>query len=429
MGWHTMELERIYGLFKAEPELHNGARGQTHSVLEQFVRKALPWGAGGILVDVTTSPEQWSNALSYQIDAGPLQKLSENDALVIECMVRVRSGKLGVGVAEANGSTFISVERTATASNEPKKLRLWVKQSEKAHQLIFRNVSPDSTATHFELLRMSAQRIKGARNFVASWSSSGATTIPLRELSQLVTWALDVWDRPFPLRPSTQTGRLRIIDVDDLSCQLSNYSPPVMPANADTKTLADWKMETDDAPILECLWRSQSPRRHLEFGTWEGFGARLVASATEADIWTINLPGGETAQDGDTLYDSTDTGEFIGRLYREAGYGGRVHQLLCDSRDFDTRSFSATPFDTVLIDGGHTPDIVESDTDKALSILRKGGMCVWHDFCPDPMALEQNLAPLGVVLAIVENFDRWRAQFDTMYWIRKSWLLVGQGRK
>ncbi len=424
-----MELKQLQGLFTAKPELHDGARGQIQSPFEPRLRNMLRWGAGSVSAEVTTAPEQWSYALSYPIDKGPLQMLSLDDALIIECTVRVRHGRLGVGVTADDCSTFVCVEHTASASAEPKKLRLWVTQPENAHQLIFRNISPDATATRFELLQVSARLSKRARNFVASWSAPGAAVIPLQELSETVSWALDVWDRPFPLKQSVRTGEIQIVDVDNLSSHIGSDSRPVVPASAATKALAAWKMETDDAPILECLWRSQSPRRHLEFGTWEGFGTALVAKVTEAEIWTINLPEGETNNDGGALYASTDAGEFIGRIYREAGYSWRVHQLLCDSREFDAGSFSDTLFDTVLIDGGHTPDIVESDTDKALSVLRRGGMCVWHDFCPDPRALEQNLAPLGVALAIVENFDRWRAQFDSMYWIRKSWLLVGQGRK
>ena len=108
-----------------------------------------------------------------------------------------------------------------------------------------------------------------------------------------------------------------------------------------------------------------------------------------------------------------------------AGVAGRVHQLLGDSRAFDTAAFGADFFDTVLIDGGHTPDVVESDTEKALAVLRPGGLCVWHDFCPDPDTLSRNLAPLGVVQAIAENIDRWQPLFERIFWIRKSWILVG----
>jgi predicted O-methyltransferase YrrM len=185
-------------------------------------------------------------------------------------------------------------------------------------------------------------------------------------------------------------------------------------------------METDDAPILDWLWRARKPRRHLEFGTWEGFGAALVGQGTDAEIWTVNLPQGEAGGDGELLYAGSDAGDSIGWRYRAAGLAPRVHQLLCDSRDLRTADFGRDFFDTVLIDGGHTPDLVANDTDKALEVLRPGGLCVWHDFCPDPSALSRNLAPLGVVQAIVENIDRWRPLFDRLYWIRRSWILVGE---
>jgi predicted O-methyltransferase YrrM len=222
---------------------------------------------------------------------------------------------------------------------------------------------------------------------------------------------------------------IEIVDVSTLVAACGGDYRIDLPVTPQAKALADWKMEIDDAPILESLWRSQSPSRHLEFGTWEGFGATLVARITDAEIWTINLPEGETGSDGAPLYSSTDAGNFIGHLYREAGFSHRVHQVLCDSRDVDISSFSTEPFDTILIDGGHTPDVVAIDTKNALRVLKPGGMCVWHDFCPDPEALSKNLAPLGVVQAVVENFEEWKASFDRFFWVRKSWILVGLGKK
>ncbi len=59
-------------------------------------------------------------------------------------------------------------------------------------------------------------------------------------------------------------------------------------------------------------------------------------------------------------------------------------------------------------------------------MLRPGGLCVWHDFCPDPEALSAQPAPFGVVQAIVENIARRQPLFDRLYWIRKSWILVGE---
>jgi predicted O-methyltransferase YrrM len=275
---------------------------------------------------------------------------------------------------------------------------------------------------------VSAHVLPGARTFSATWSDRAVKSIDGGELGRLVEWAQRIWDTPFPGkaggRPATTS--IDIVNVEDLPSLLGVPAPQELPPGAEDKPLADWKMETDDAPILEHLWRARAPRRHLEFGTWEGFGTALVAQSTSAQIWTLNLPEGEAATDGTSLYASTDAGEVIGWKYRAAGVADRVHQILCDSRDFDTSAFAADFFDTVLIDGGHTPDVVRNDTEKALRVLRPGGLCVWHDFCPDPEALSKNLAPLGVVQAIAENIDEWRPLFDRFFWIRKSWILAGE---
>ena len=254
--------------------------------------------------------------------------------------------------------------------------------------------------------------------------------MPVAELKDVVTWARDVWDSPFKSPGSaTSSGRLPIVDVARLAAHLGAVDPLALPPSAGGKPLTQWKMEDDDAPILEWLWRWHAPRRHLEFGTWEGFGTVLVARNTVAEIWTVNLPDGEMGIDGSSLYEATDAGANIGRLYRAAGFGPRVHQLLCDSRKLDPGIFAGQPLDSVLIDGGHTTDVVQSDTEKALGLLRPGGLCVWHDFCPDPEVLSASLAPLGVVQAVVDNFDRWRPAFEQLFWIRKSWILVGITRK
>lgn len=306
--------------------------------------------------------------------------------------------------------------------------RIWVDEPSEARFLVFRNVDPAGRPTQFDVFDPVAEQLPGEGVFVASWAQPSVKSIDIMELGRLVAWARRWWDEPFAAgaRQDGQAGSIGIVDVEDLP-SLHGRPPPAgwPPAGNDTP-LDRWKMETDDAPILEYLWRLWQPRRHLEFGTWEGFGATLVGQSTEAEIWTVNLPQGEAGGDGESLYASSDAGGNIGWRYRAAGLAPRVHQLLCDSRDLETGRFAADFFDTVLIDGGHTPDLVENDTDKALRVLRPGGLCVWHDFCPDPTALSRNLAPLGVVQAVVENYGRWRPLFDRLYWIRNSWILVGE---
>jgi len=410
------------------PRLHNGAVAQRPSLLARTLHAILPGRPRQALIAVSTAPGRWSDALSFAVDAAGLHALSDNDAVIVACAVRVHEGRLGVGLTADDGSTFVSKERVVRADPATQTLRIWIEEPARACHLLFRNLEPDGKPTRFDLFAVAAHVLPEQRSFAATWSDRSVDVIEGGELGRLLEWAQLIWDTPFPRKPGDPpiTTSIEIVNVEDLPSLLGMHTPAELPPGVKDKALADWKMETDDAPILKCLWRARAPRRHLEFGTWEGFGATLVAQSTSAEIWTLNLPEGEAATDGTSLYASTDAGESIGWRYRTAGVAARVHQVLCDSRNFDTSAFAADFFDTVLIDGGHTPDVVENDTEKALRVLRPGGLCVWHDFCPDPDALSRNLAPLGVVQAIVENIDRWRPLFDRFFWIRKSWILVGE---
>lgn len=417
----------IRRLFSHRPVVHHGSRCHQTWQLSRLLQT--PFGKAPI-ARVRSAPSQWSYAVSYELEPARLRHLSSDDALIIVCQVRVYEGRLGIVATAGDGASFVSHERIVSATDSIETIRIWVRQPLEASSLVFRTTAPNGTATDFAVFDISGHVMKSGSTFPVSWLEKG-TSIPLNELKHALEWAQTVWDDPFDSRHATTlpTGAIEIVDVHQLASLLGVTTTPNIQPETATKSLADWKMETDDGPILKTLWNAVAPKRHLEFGTWEGFGTTLVASVTDAEIWTLNLPEGETDSDGNRLYDTTDAGAFIGRLYRKAGYESRVHQILCDSRAFDTSSFEAQPFDTVLIDGGHTPEVVANDTAKALHVLRHGGTCVWHDFCPDPESLRQNLAPLGVVQAVVENFADWSLAFERMFWIRKSWILVGLGRK
>lgn len=228
----------------------------------------------------------------------------------------------------------------------------------------------------------------------------------------------------------------------------------ISPPSTSGKRLDQWKIEEDDAPILTFLYRAHRPRRHLEFGTWQGWGTVLCLESCDATVWTINLPDGEDRPDGtwayghrvlDTsnvpegivtetygedelgprTYHRTDAGGYIGRLYREKGLGRQVCQIYCDSRQWETSHYPDGFFDSVLVDGGHQPEVVISDTRKALPLLRSGGLMIWHDFCPLPEIRSQFESVRGVTEAIEQLLPELQTQFDPFCWINPSWILVG----
>jgi predicted O-methyltransferase YrrM len=240
------------------------------------------------------------------------------------------------------------------------------------------------------------------------------------------------------------------------------------PAPGEGIAYKNWRMEDHDAPILKYLYKNLKPKRHLEFGTWYGFGASLVAENSPATIWTLNLWEGEKKPTGENLYGhvevelpaaaqqvdaedkikglfsflrkpltpvqkptpqrifkASDSGELIGRLYRERGLGHRVNQIYCDSMDWDTSAYPDGFFDTIMIDGGHGENIVQNDTRKSLRLLRSGGLMIWHDYCPDAEIVRDFPTSKGVVEAINTMHGHLEVYFDTLHWIVPSYILIG----
>ncbi len=227
-----------------------------------------------------------------------------------------------------------------------------------------------------------------------------------------------------------------------------------LPFTPSTKALDEWKMEDDDAPIFQFLYRAHRPRRHLEFGTWQGWGTALCLESCAATVWTINLPDGESRSDGtwaygervvdasnappgsvtatfgeDELgprtYHRTDADGYIGRIYREKSLGNRVCQIYCDSREWDTSNYPADFFDSVLVDGGHQPEVAMNDARKSLQLLRSGGLIMWHDFCPLPEIRSQFETVKGVTAGIELILPELQSQLRNLCWINPSWILLG----
>ena len=244
----------------------------------------------------------------------------------------------------------------------------------------------------------------------------------------------------------TDPAFIDIVPVADLHQRLGFAAPLDFPAESLRKPLTQWKMEVDDAPILRYVYRNFRPRRHLEFGTWEGTGTCYCLEECDATVWTINLPEGEVI-DGQPAYSSapadvppgaaaienrngaavyqTDAGVFVGHRYRSAGFGHRVCQIYCDTRAWDTSAYPPGFFDTALIDGGHSEEVVLSDTRKALSVVRPGGLILWHDFCPDPGAFDACSSVVGVVSGLTAEWTAISRSLRDAFWVRPSFLLVG----
>lgn len=350
-------------------------------------------------------------------------------SIIVEAEIEVSAGAVGLGCLASDLTVYVGKEMMIHAAPGPQMVRLFVPQAETVEALMLRNVTEGGEPARAE--------IHSVRVFTARPAAVTASPV------------LDPRVRSFDLNEclandgTTARGQrqIRIVPVGELGDALDLKAPYVPERMVYRYGIDRFKTEVDEPGIYRYLYKHLSPRRHLEFGTWEGFGTVLCAQSCAAEIWTINLPEGERDEQGNPLYgrqaldgetlksaehgQAGDAGERIGWRYRAAGYSDRVHQILCDSREFRAEEFAPEFFDTILVDGGHTPEVVMSDTDKAIPLLRSGGVMIWHDFCPDPAALAASEAGQGVMRAIVDNYDRWRPHFSQVFWVRPSWLLIG----
>jgi hypothetical protein len=246
-------------------------------------------------------------------------------------------------------------------------------------------------------------------------------------------------------------GPVPAVPVARLHTRLDLATPLAWRPSPPDKPLTHWKMEIDDAPIFRYFYRHMRPRRHLEFGTWQGEGVLYCLEECDATVWTINLLHGEVRPDGTWAYGTsfsdpaavpawsnkvvyaqtwyqTDALGFIGWRYLQRGLGRRVCQVYCDSQEWDSSNYPDGFFDTALIDGSHSEEVVASDTRNACRLVRPGGLIFWHDYCPDPEVLASCSSVAGVMAAIDHNRAWLGTQVRDLFWVQPSWILVGVKR-
>lgn len=141
-----------------------------------------------------------------------------------------------------------------------------------------------------------------------------------------------------------------------------------------------------EAWILAVLATKAS--RCFEFGTCTGKTAYLWArnAPAEAQVVTLTLAPEQAAAyargasdtDEDTKFALAESA-FTEFLYSGTPEAARITQLYGDSKSFDESPYVAWA-DLVFVDGSHAESYVESDSAKAMRIVRPGGLVVWHDY-------------------------------------------------
>jgi len=204
---------------------------------------------------------------------------------------------------------------------------------------------------------------------------------------------------------------------------------------------SQWSLEIGDIYYIVYILQHLKPIRHLEFGTSIGTSTLAVLENTNATVWTINcLLNNEK---NDYFFQKSATLEnwlksfglisidningnspaIIGYKYLLRNLGHRVNQIYANSLNWEPKDiYPPNFFDSVFIDGGHLKEVVINDTLKGLSVLRKNGIIMWHDF--NLFNLEQE--PFKDVFeGISEIREVLYENFDNLFWIYPSFLLFG----
>jgi predicted O-methyltransferase YrrM len=403
-------------------------------------------------VNVSVPEDAWAYAARFPLfrpQATPDPR--PNDFLSLRITIGSLRGEVGLCILSRDGGRVL-VQRLLSEADANSVLELLVGRIAACGDLVVRNASRNSSGGRIELKLVETSVVDPAAPQLSSktrgWSEVAAriclTTLVHRH------WPMIAKDNAISgdFSPPPSPVFVRAVDVDELGACLGYSVPFKAEAFNRYKDYLDWRMEDDDSHILAYLYLNHRPSRHLEFGTWEGFGAVLCAENCDAEIWTLNLPEGERTGEGVPVYSrtvtvgdelpegvafskeasvvQTDAGDWIGWRYRAAGYTKRVRQILVDSTKWDSSPFADGFFDSILIDGGHATDVVISDTRKSLRLLRPGGLLLWHDFCPADGPMKYSAATRGVTNALHSHWHEWAPSFDLLLWIRPSYLLLGR---
>ena len=133
--------------------------------------------------------------------------------------------------------------------------------------------------------------------------------------------------------------------------------------------------------LISTLCAHRQPRLLLEFGTFDGLTALHLAMNSPADarIVTIDLhPDDPIRQQttDDTFY---SRGMIVGSHFHGTAEAGKIEQIYSDTTAFDHGPYRKQ-VDFIFVDAGHAYELVRSDSQKALEMIRPGGVILWHDY-------------------------------------------------
>lgn len=135
-------------------------------------------------------------------------------------------------------------------------------------------------------------------------------------------------------------------------------------------------MNPGEWEVLAALMRSVSPKRVLEIGVNEGRTAKVLldnVDGIEAYIGIDVFPGHVPAK----AVQRHEVPKQAGHL---AAGDPRFTLMLSNEGSQSVPAVCLPEFDAVFIDGDHGAHAVRADSALARSVIRPGGIVIWHDY-------------------------------------------------
>lgn len=145
---------------------------------------------------------------------------------------------------------------------------------------------------------------------------------------------------------------------------------------------------TSDAEAWVLSVLAKKAQHLFEFGTCTGKTAYLWArnAPPGAKVVTLTLAPDQQAEYVASNTDSEEDTSFALKesnftdfLYSGTPVAGAIEQLYGDSKHFDESPWESWA-DVIFVDGSHARSYVESDSAKAMRIVKPGGIVLWHDY-------------------------------------------------
>ena len=192
--------------------------------------------------------------------------------------------------------------------------------------------------------------------------------------------------------PDADVRIFPLIDYSSIAENRCRFSFQMFPGVEASITLIE-------AAALAALIKKSNAKRIFEFGTYKGVSTTQLALNLPVDgmIFTLDLP-----EDHPVYLSYAKLASESGmKILVPEDQAHKVTFLKADSAQFDTTPYRGT-MDLVFVDGYHSYEYVKNDTEKALEMLRPGGVIAWHD-CetgrPEVVRYLKTLSPLPKLVA------------------------------